>query len=91
LYIALGKQVKGIDSFILFVALNERLVEKDNSYKFSSYISTRWFEMYLKDRQPLPINYNPGLVFTEDEEIMKLPADKRQLVRTTNLLVSALR
>ncbi|ODM99287.1 Carnitine O-palmitoyltransferase 2, mitochondrial [Orchesella cincta] len=48
--------------------------------------------MYVKDRLPLPINTNPALVFVEDDDVMKnQPKNRRQLVRSTNLLVSALR
>lgn len=48
--------------------------------------------MYLKDRLPLPINVNPALVFVEDDDVMtKQPKNRKQLVRATNLLVSALR
>ena len=63
----------------------------DKSLKGTSYISAPWFDMYLRDRQPLPINYNPALVFVEDPAIDQLPKNQRQVVRTTNLLVSALR
>ncbi|XP_014256389.1 carnitine O-palmitoyltransferase 2, mitochondrial isoform X2 [Cimex lectularius] len=43
--------------------------------------------MYLKDRKPLPINYNPFLVFIDGPK----PEYNTQLLRGTNLLISSLR
>lgn len=75
-----------------FLELHKELVQKDKVLKQTSYISGPWFDMYLKDRAPLPINTNPALVFVEDDDVMiKLPKSQWQLVRTTNLLVSSLR
>lgn len=67
--------------------LQELLIAQDKKYKHTSYISKPWFDMYLKDRKPLPINYNPMLVFTNE----KRPEYNTQLVRTTNLIISSLR
>ena len=72
-------------------ALHEKLLDFDKSIRESSYISAEWFDMYLRDRKPLPINYNPALVLVEDEVIDNLPLNRRQLIRATNLLVSSLR
>lgn len=80
-----------LHSHMSYSVLQEDLIHLDKSLKGTSYISAPWFNMYLSDRQPLPINYNPALVFVEDPLIDKLPKNKRQLIRTTNLLVSALR
>jgi len=33
---------------------------------YSSYISKPWFELYLKDRSPLLLNYNPQLTFKDE-------------------------
>ncbi|XP_012521784.1 carnitine O-palmitoyltransferase 2, mitochondrial isoform X2 [Monomorium pharaonis] len=57
----------------------------DNSH--TSYISEPWFDMYLQDRKPLPINYNPFLVFVPESD----PKYDNQLVKATNLVVSSLR
>ncbi|XP_058808413.1 carnitine O-palmitoyltransferase 2, mitochondrial [Phymastichus coffea] len=68
-------------------ALHAELVRSDAANKHTSYISELWFDMYLRDRKPLPINYNPFLVFSpEDKEQYN-----RQLVKATNLVVSSLR
>jgi len=75
----------------VLLGLQSDLTQLDKSLKGTSYISAPWFDMYLSDRQPLPINYNPALVFVEDPVIDSLPKPRRQLTRTTNLLVSALR
>lgn len=69
------------------IDLNKKLVEKDSKNLRTSYISEPWFDTYLRDRKPLPINYNPFLVF--------VPEDKSeynmQLVKATNLIISSLR
>ncbi|CAB3375686.1 Hypothetical predicted protein [Cloeon dipterum] len=43
--------------------------------------------MYLKDRVPLPINYNPILVLVNDPK----PGYNDQVIRATNMLISSLR
>lgn len=43
--------------------------------------------MYLRDRAPLPLNYNPLLVMKNDTR----PEYQHQLVRATNLICSSLR
>ncbi|CAG4974127.1 unnamed protein product [Parnassius apollo] len=67
--------------------LQEKLVSKDKANKHTSYISEYWFDLYLRDRVALPINYNPLLVFQNDTK----PEYNNQLVRATNLLISATR
>ncbi|XP_008217123.1 carnitine O-palmitoyltransferase 2, mitochondrial isoform X1 [Nasonia vitripennis] len=67
--------------------LHAELVRSDAAKQHTSYISEPWFDMYLRDRRPLPINYNPFLVFSpEDNEQYN-----SQLVKATNLTVSSLR
>uniref|UniRef100_A0A1B0D7K2 Choline/carnitine acyltransferase domain-containing protein n=1 Tax=Phlebotomus papatasi TaxID=29031 RepID=A0A1B0D7K2_PHLPP len=41
--------------------LQVRLKAVDSANKHTSYISEPWFEMYLSDRAPLPVNYTPLL------------------------------
>lgn len=67
--------------------LQDKLVRKNKMNKHTSYISEYWFDLYLRDRLPLPINYNPLIVFQNDSKI----GYNNQLVRSTNLLVSAVR
>ncbi|XP_026752133.2 carnitine O-palmitoyltransferase 2, mitochondrial [Galleria mellonella] len=67
--------------------LQEKLIAKDNRNKHTSYISEYWFDLYLRDRVALPINYNPLLVFQNDSR----PPYNNQLIRATNLLISAVR
>ncbi|CAH1393922.1 unnamed protein product [Nezara viridula] len=69
------------------IGLQKELKELDSKNKHTSYISAPWFEMYLKDRRPLPINYNPFLVFIDDPKIEY----NDQLIRSSNLLISSLR
>lgn len=66
--------------------LQEMLKKKNNLNKDTSYITKDWFNMYLSERTPLPINYNPLLVFKQLDN-----AYNNQLLRSTNLLISSLR
>lgn len=67
--------------------LQEKLINKDNANKHTSYICDYWFDLYLRDRAALPINYNPLLVFQNDVKAEY----NDQLLRAANLLVSAVR
>lgn len=67
--------------------LQEKLISKDKRNKHTSYISEYWFDLYLRDRVPLPINYNPMIVFQNDVK----PEYNDQLIRSTNILISAVR
>lgn len=69
------------------VSLQKELVEKDVNNKHTSYISEPWFNVYLSDRIPLPVNYNPFLVFVNDQN----EKYNDQLVRASNFVVSSLR
>lgn len=68
------------------ILLQDMLKKKNNLNKNTSYITKDWFNMYLSDRTPLPINYNPLLVFKQFDN-----AYNNQLLRSTNLLISSLR
>lgn len=67
--------------------LQQLLIAQDKSQKHTSYISAPWFEMYLSDRQPLPINYNPLLIMTPHQS----PAMNNQRLQATNFVISSLR
>ena len=67
--------------------LQKELEEWDRNNKHTSYISEPWFNMYLSDRTPLPINYNPCLIFVNHGK----PFYDEQLYKTANLLISSLR
>lgn len=67
--------------------LQQLLKTNDKENKHTSYISGPWFDMYLSDRSPLPINYTPVMVMKPDPR----PEYNRQLIRTTNLVLSTLR
>lgn len=67
--------------------LQEKLLKKDKMNKHTSYISDYWFDLYLRDRAPLPINYNPLIVFQNDTK----ENYNNQLIRASNLLISASR
>ncbi|KAL4226898.1 Carnitine O-palmitoyltransferase 2 [Mactra antiquata] len=67
--------------------LHEQLVQRDKQNKHTSYISEPWFDMYLKDRKPVPLTHNPFMTFTDDPN----PQYMDQCVRATNMVVSSLR
>ncbi|XP_071449222.1 carnitine O-palmitoyltransferase 2, mitochondrial isoform X1 [Hetaerina americana] len=67
--------------------LHKQLVDHDKKNKHTSYISKPWFDMYLSDRIPLPINYNPILVYIRDPN----EAYNKQVIRATNMLISSVR
>lgn len=67
--------------------LQKLLLQNNAENSHTSYISKPWFDMYLQDRKPLPINYNPFLVFVPESD----PKYDTQLVKATNLVVSSLR
>ena len=48
--------------------LQADLVARDKAHPETSYISDDWFDLYLRDRQPLPINYNPFLITRMDAD-----------------------
>ena len=67
--------------------LQENLIAKDKRNKHTSYISEYWFDLYLRERVALPINYNPMIVFQNDVR----PEYNDQLIRSTNILITAVR
>ncbi|EDV39860.2 LOW QUALITY PROTEIN: uncharacterized protein Dana_GF24256 [Drosophila ananassae] len=67
--------------------LHAKLKQHDLDHKHTSYISQPWFDMYLADRAPLPLNYNPLLVMKSDTR----KEYQDQVVRATNLVISSLR
>ena len=67
--------------------LHSDLLNYDKTVKHTSYINEFWFNMYLSSRVPLPLNYNPFLVW-RDAATSDL---NDQLVRSTNFLISAIR
>uniref|UniRef100_A0A2P2I894 Carnitine O-palmitoyltransferase 2 n=1 Tax=Hirondellea gigas TaxID=1518452 RepID=A0A2P2I894_9CRUS len=66
--------------------LQEKLKTQDKNNKHTNYISKPWFDMYLSDRAPVVLNYNPFLAFLPPEPGMANP-----VMRATNLLVSSAR
>ncbi|CAH1784275.1 unnamed protein product, partial [Owenia fusiformis] len=64
-------------------SLNKELVARDKKNKETSYITGPWFDMYLKDRSPIVLNYNPFIAFNDDPN----PAYNDQLTRATNMIM----
>lgn len=85
----LEKTEKYVNEFLTKdgIRLHKELIEKDTKNRDTSYISEPWFDMYLRDRRPLPINYNPFIVLNPASN----PEYNIQLVKATNLIVSSLR
>ncbi|XP_066453679.1 carnitine O-palmitoyltransferase 2, mitochondrial [Eleutherodactylus coqui] len=67
--------------------LHEELVLQDQQNKHTSYISAPWFDMYLCARESIVLNFNPFMSFTSDPR----PEYNNQLLRATNMTVSAMR
>lgn len=67
--------------------MHAALVKYDKTVRHTSYINEFWFNMYLSSRVPLPLNYNPCLVWRD----AATEGLNHQLVRSTNLLVSTMR
>ncbi|GMF47292.1 unnamed protein product [Phytophthora fragariaefolia] len=67
--------------------LHQALVARDAENKHTSYINQWWLEMYLNDRQPLPINYNPQIKLRMDP----VPAKNAQSQRAASLIASTVR
>ncbi|CAF0747826.1 unnamed protein product [Adineta steineri] len=65
--------------------LDAKLRQQNASNRHTSYISKPWFEMYLKSRLPLILNFNFFLVFTDDQLQLKPAA------RITNYIISSVR
>lgn len=54
-------------NFDFFLAeLQRELLLYDARNLQTSFISEPWFDMYLSDRVPCPINYNPFMVYAPD-------------------------
>ncbi|XP_053148652.1 spermatogenesis-associated protein 9 isoform X2 [Hemicordylus capensis] len=67
--------------------LHRDLLEHDRLNKHTSYISGPWYDMYLSAREPIVLNYNPFIALNPDPK----PGYNSQIVRATNLVVSALK
>ena len=65
--------------------LDAQLRQNNKANRGTSYISKPWFDMYLKSRLPLILNFNFFLVFTDDQLKLKPAA------RVTNYIISSVR
>lgn len=70
-----------------FAELNRLLIQQDKANKTTSYITEPWFDMYLRDRQPIVLNYNPCIAYVDDLR----PGYNEQSIRAANFLISAIR
>lgn len=67
--------------------LHAALVARDAAHKHTSYINAWWLDMYLSDRQPIVINYNPQIKLKEDP----VAAKNTQSQRAASLIASTVR
>eukprot|EP00164_Ancoracysta_twista_P002396 GFYU01003174.1.p1 GENE.GFYU01003174.1~~GFYU01003174.1.p1 ORF type:complete len:660 (-),score=214.07 GFYU01003174.1:117-2096(-) len=67
--------------------LQKRLRQNDRKNKHTSYIAASWYDVYLKSRDPLPINFNPHLAFKDFEQEER----NEQCNRAAELIFSSLR
>ena len=65
--------------------LDAQLRQQNLVNRHTSYISKPWFEMYLKSRLPLILNFNFFLVLTDDRKQLEPAA------RITNYIISSVR
>lgn len=68
-------------------SLNSQLIAQNKRNKHTSYISGPWFDMYLESRASIVLNFNPYMAYKFDER----PEFNDQLIRSSNLVVSAMR
>ena len=63
----LASTKKAMDEFVKGVGgkLHTDIVEREKK-RYSSFITDAWFDMYLTNRDPLPLNINPQLTFHDD-------------------------
>ncbi|CCI50536.1 unnamed protein product [Albugo candida] len=67
--------------------LQKSLIERDASNSHTSYINEWWLDLYLEDRRPLVINYNPQLTLLDDP----VPLKNSWTQRATSLITSTVR
>uniref|UniRef100_A0A7E4V5U4 Carn_acyltransf domain-containing protein n=1 Tax=Panagrellus redivivus TaxID=6233 RepID=A0A7E4V5U4_PANRE len=67
--------------------LQKELLAFDKLNKHTSYVSEPWFDMYLKSRVPVPVNFNPFMMFAPEKEAKY----NDQLSRATNFAISCAR
>ena len=48
---------------VIYAELHKALIEDNDNNQHTSYISRPWSDMYLESRLPLPLNYNPFMMF----------------------------
>ena len=53
---------------VFLAAIHQRLLAENKQNSHTSYITGPWFDMYLKSRLALPLNYNPFLTFKRDPQ-----------------------
>jgi len=68
-------------------ALHEHLKAWDAANPRTSYISAMWYDMYLRNRDALPLNLNPQLTWLDETVASK----QAQPVRAANLIHNAVR
>lgn len=56
------------NQMLLLSELQRELILHDKQNLHTSFISEPWFDMYLTDRLPCPINYNPFMVYAPDPD-----------------------
>ena len=59
----------------------------DREHRDTSYISKMWYDMYLENRDPFPLNLTPQLTWCQHEN----PAHNEPCTRAADIIVSAVR
>lgn len=63
-------------------ALQAHLEKWDKEHPGTSYISAMWYEMYLANRDPLPLNLNPQLTWQDVDD----PARMKPAARAADIV-----
>lgn len=84
---------KGIELFSKEIGpkLHNHLTEWDKAHQETSYISSMWYDMYLENRDPLPLNLNPQLTWREMDVAKRGAAANEQAVRASDIVHAAVR
>lgn len=69
--------------------LHTTLTEWDKNHSDTSYIAEMWYDMYLENRDPLPLNLNPQLSWRDDTRSPVGQGMNERCTRAANLIYAA--
>ena len=57
---------------LVLKVLDKEIRELDARDKHGNYISEPWFDMYLRARESIVLNYNPFIIFKPDPNLAQM-------------------